>query len=147
MIVFSTLFMVVFFRQSIVDLMDVLEHRKHEAILFTFKQVLKMSARFKHQAVYQISTSAQLLRAQQLTQTLIQFTSLISFWVRAKLWIEDDPDVVLYFHLAVEFNTTKMRQSIATIVDDNTTTRSNYDKSKMETLIILLAANFARPSI
>ena len=27
------------FYQSIVDLMDVLEQRKHEAILFTFKQV------------------------------------------------------------------------------------------------------------
>ena len=55
MIVFSTLFMVVFFRQSIVDLMDVLEHRKHEAILFTFKQVLK------NECTIQISTSAQLL--------------------------------------------------------------------------------------
>ena len=27
-------------QQSIVELMEVLEHRKHEAILFTFKQVV-----------------------------------------------------------------------------------------------------------
>lgn len=35
----SSLCPVCLFYQSIVDLMDVLEQRKHEAILFTFKQV------------------------------------------------------------------------------------------------------------
>ena len=34
-----SLCLVYLFYQSIVDLMDVLEQRKHEAILFTFKQV------------------------------------------------------------------------------------------------------------
>ena len=91
---------------------------------------LKMSARFKHQAVSNFDFSPIALSSTiDSTFDLVYFTYffLSSRPTLDRGWLQRRSILS-----AVEFNTTKMRQSIATIVDDNTTTRSNYDESKMK---------------